>query len=344
MRNPTGITSAIVLLVVVTGGCAPEADVQPEAPNLTGPYIGQTPPGDVPEIFAPDYLPDIGWEHTATMFTADGTEAFWGRIINPGQSPRVHVIMHARQKNGVWLEPELAPFNVGINSFIDSVSPDGKRVFFQAAEHTVKDGEEVRRWTNWVAHKSENGWEEPRLLEETFSWPEKYFDYHETNSGNRYFTTTLQGVEREIGFYRSRFADGTYEEPQALGPTINSEYLDYGFYIDPDERFILFASTRPGNYDGTELFISFRRDDDSWGPARNLATVNAAFEGGTWPYISPDGRYLFFLASVEPYDRSNVEEGTYAELKAIAQSVENGYLKVYWVDTSFIDDLQAENS
>lgn len=344
MRNIVSRAGAWTLLAVVAGGCAHDAGSQPETPVLTGPYIGQTPPGDVPQIFAPDYLPDIGYEHTAIMFTPDGTEAFWGRVINPQQSPRVHVIMHARQENGVWLEPELAPFNVGINSFIDSISPDGTRVFFQAHERTDRDGETERRWTNWVAHKTEDGWAEPRLLEEYFRWPEKYFDYHETNRGNRYFTTTLPGVEREIGFYRSRFVDGVYEEPEALGPTVNSAFLDYGFYIDPDERFVLFASTRPGEFDGTELFVSFHRDDDSWGPALNLRSVNSALEGGSWPYLSPDGKYLFFLASVEPYEDSDVEEGTYEELKAIAQSAENGYLRIYWVSTSAIDELRTQGS
>ena len=51
--------------------------------------------------------------------------------------------MHARQENGVWLPPELAPFNVGINSFIEQrrdeasvyVVVRGLVVEIQALEH-----------------------------------------------------------------------------------------------------------------------------------------------------------------------------------------------------------------
>jgi len=345
MRRYGAVCGVFLILVAMSSGCALQAPVETEAELLRGPYFGQTPPGDTPQIFAPGFLPDIGYEHTATMFTVDGEQAFWGRVINPGVSPRCHVIMHAQQVDGVWSAPELAPFNIGINSFIDSVSPDGTRVFFQAHEKVEKDGGVQRRWTNWVVHRTVSGWDEPRLLEESFSWDNKFFDFQVTNSGNRYFTSNLEGSEREIGLFSSRFVDGSYEDPQPLGPTVNSESLDYAFYVDPDEEFIVFASTRPGAFDGTELYISFHQLDDSWGPALSLEKINAVFEGGiSWPYLSPDGKYLFFVASVDAYEDADVEEGTYEQLRAISQSPDNGYLKVYWVSTSFIEELGLATS
>ena len=159
MRNLVAIVGSLVI-VIITNGCCRQAEVQPVASVGAGPYFGQTPAGDVPQVFAPDYLPDIGSEHTATMF------------------------MHAKQVDGVWGEPQLAPFNIGINSFIDSVSPDGNRIYFQANHRSEKDGETIRRWTNWVVHRTDDGWSEPRLLEADFSWPNKFFDFQETNSGN----------------------------------------------------------------------------------------------------------------------------------------------------------------
>lgn len=341
MRRTACMAGLTVLLLVVASCCIENSEVAPAAENLSGPYFGQPPPGEVPEIFAPAYLPDIGYEHTATMFTRDGTEAFWGRVINPQQSPRVHVIMHARQADGEWLEPELAPFNVGINSFIDSVSPDGKRVYFQAYERTEVDRQIERRWTNWVAEKGDAGWGEPRLLESEFDWPDKFFDYQVVKSGNRYFTSTLEGAGREIGFFVSRLRDGSYEDPQPLAATINSEHLDYAFYVDHDEDFILFVSDRPAEFEGNGLYVSFRGADGSWGPARGLDSINRHFGGGvSWPYLSSDKNYLFFISSVDAFEDSDVERGTYSELKAIAQSPENGYLRIYWTSASCIERLR----
>jgi hypothetical protein len=314
-------------------------------PEFKGPYLGQKPPGDVPEIFAPGIIPDIGTEHTACMFTSDGKEVFWSRIINPGQ-PRCMPIVYMKLEKGVWGKPELAPLNVGKYNFISSVSPDGKRVHFMAYER-IEEGEEItRRWTTWVVQKTDTGWGEPYLLEEDFKWGgDGAFYCHETNSGNRYFTGTLPGVEREFGYFRSKYVDGVYQKPEALDITINSEYLDYAFHIEPDEKFIIFASNRPGGFVGTELYISFHEPDGSWGPVLNLGPkINSVFEGGTdWPYLSPDGKYLFFLASVEAYHDSDVEEGTYEQLKAISQSNENGYSRIYWVNTSFVEELRTED-
>ena len=340
----------IILLVLILPNiflAQGQSETTSKFPVLRGPYLGQKPPGMTPEIFAPDVVADTGSEHTATMFTPDGKEAFWSRIMNPGQSPRCMVIMHVKQENGVWSKPELAPFNIGVNNFISSISPDGKRIYFRARRPIEKRGELPRRFSStWVVKKTDTGWGEPYLADEDLNWDDNYFHFQETNSGNRYFTGRLVDVDREVGFFRSKYVDGEYQQPEALRKTINSEYLDYAFHVHPDEKFIIFSSTRAVGFIGIgELYISFHQPDDSWGPAINLGSkINSVFEGGTdWAYLSPDGKYLFFIASIEAYHDSDVEDGTYEKLKAISLSYENGYNKIYWVNTSFIEELKPDH-
>lgn len=87
-------------------------DHENESKNLKqGPYLGQNPPGDVPELFAPGIVSSVYREHSSAVFTPDGNELFWSREINLGGRPRIIVIMHMKQENGVWTQPELAPFN-----------------------------------------------------------------------------------------------------------------------------------------------------------------------------------------------------------------------------------------
>jgi hypothetical protein len=343
MKGEIKMKKLIITCLLLTGIVTMNAQ-QSDFPKLTGPYLGQKPPGDVPEIFAPGVVPDIGSEHTACMFTSDGKEVFWSRIINPGQ-PRCMPILQMKQENGVWGKTELAPFNIGKYNFLGSISPDGKRVYFMAYQR-IEEGDEItRKSTTWVVSRTISGWGEPHLLFKDFKWGgDGAFYFHETKSGNAYFTGSLPGVEREFGFFRSRYIDDVYQKPEALDKTINSEYLDYAFYVDPDERFIIFASNRPGGFVGTELYISYHQSDDSWSPAINLGPkINSVFEGGTdWPSLSPDGKYLFFTASVEAYQDSDVEDGTYEKLKAISKSYENGYSKIYWVDTSFVGELKPD--
>jgi len=45
-------------------------------PKLTGPYLGQMPPGTMPTLFAPHLLPSSSF-HTSPTFMPDGRETYW---------------------------------------------------------------------------------------------------------------------------------------------------------------------------------------------------------------------------------------------------------------------------
>ena len=65
-------------------------------PVLRGPYLGQKPPGDVPELFAPGIVSSVYWEHSGAVFTPDGKELFWSRAINEGRTPRIIVVLRPK--------------------------------------------------------------------------------------------------------------------------------------------------------------------------------------------------------------------------------------------------------
>ena len=60
-------------------------------------------------------------------------------------------------------------------------------------------------------------------------------------------------------------------------------------YVDPEERFILFAIIG----ESLDLALSKRTDSGTWESMRRLpASINAQGQGN--PQISPDGKYLFY--------------------------------------------------
>ena len=93
----------------------------------------------------------------------------------------------------------------------------------------------------------------------------------------------------------SRLVDGNYEEPKALN-------LDVGVwnahpFIAPDESYIIWDDQRENGYGDSDLYISFRQQDNSWGPAINLGDkINTEFEDA-YGSVSPDGKYFFFHRS-----------------------------------------------
>jgi Tol biopolymer transport system component len=65
-------------------------------------------------------------------------------------------------------------------------------------------------------------------------------------------------------------------------------------YVDPDERYVIFSSARPGGLGRSDLWVAYRRADGAWGPAQNLGPrVNTA-DVEFCPTVSPDGRWLLF--------------------------------------------------
>ena len=283
--RPSWLTSLLPLSLVLGGACSEGQAV------LEGPYLGMSPPGDVPELFAPGIVADVYWEHSGAVFTPDGDELFWSTVINEGRMPRIVTVLHMNRDDGVWTGPELAPFSLDAATYthVNSISPDGKRLYF----FSEKNGEGSKAW---VVDKTENGWSEPGLLRlNTIDNPDTVVnEVHEARSGTLYFSGPLDSVPGGRGIVRSRLVDGKYQAYESLGPSVNSTHSDRypnnSPTVDPSERFVIFASTRPGGFSAQDLYISFRQPDDTWGPAVNLGQeINGFGTRTSWPQLSPPG-------------------------------------------------------
>jgi hypothetical protein len=105
---------------------------------------------------------------------------------------------------------------------------------------------------------------------------------------------------------------------------------------------VIFVSRRPGGFGTQDLYISYRQPDDTWGPAINLgAKINTIGKGNSWPQLSPDGKFLFFVGYAKTFDESDLldRKHSYAGLIKIQESILNGLGNIYWVNTSFVEKL-----
>ena len=328
--------------IIISVGCQPDssANLSSDKLILKGPYLGMTPPGDTPVIFAPGIVSSVYWEHSGAVFTPDGNELFWSVAINEGRNPRIIVILHMQRVDGIWTEPELAPFNTYTYNHINSISPDGKRLYY----FTSSDDEPSRAR---MVEKTDTGWGEPRLLRlNTVDNPGTVVnEVHETRSGNIYCSGPIDSIPGGRGIVRSRLEDGRYQQYESLGSAVNMP-LSVGFpnhspTVDPDEKFVIFVSRRPGGFGEQDLYISYRQEDDTWGEAINLgAKINSIGTGVSWPQLSPDGKYLFFTVYDQPLADFGKRQYTLKELTEIQESIMNGWGNIYWVDTSFVEKLR----
>jgi hypothetical protein len=97
--------------------------------------------------------------------------------------------------------------------------------------------------------------------------------------------------DRNIMMFRE--TDVGFTEPREAGGGVNSIHFDAHSYVSPDGSVILFDSSRPGEFDHSEIHVSFRDTDGTWTDALSLGPqINGS--PSLIPSLSPDGSYIFF--------------------------------------------------
>ncbi len=87
---------------------------------------------------------------------------------------------------------------------------------------------------------------------------------------------------------------GTWNSPKIIkNKSINSSYFDGAATLTADGNTMYFVSDRKGEKSSTDIYV-VEKNGKSWGEAKPLPmTVNTKGRETT-PFISPDGRFLFF--------------------------------------------------
>jgi hypothetical protein len=86
-----------------------------------------------------------------------------------------------------------------------------------------------------------------------------------------------------------------------LGPAVNTPFNENAPTVSKDRRSLYFASNRPGQLGGNDLYVS-RWDEVTgwWGPAFNLGPIVNSAATEFSPSLSRDGHWLFFHSNRQP--------------------------------------------
>lgn len=277
-------------------GTAPESSL----------YFHQTPPQQVPEIFAPGEisLPDRG--EFASVFSADGTELIFG--VSDGKKTEVR---STRWNGNTWTEPR-AIVSHERYSYMDAfLSPDETQLYYISNQPLDGTGE-PKDPDLWFSVRTEDGWGPPQHAGPVLNSGKGEYYVSFTDQGTLYFTTNRAAAEgNEINFdiHAAPKVDGEYQQPVRLGDSVNSPGYDGDVFVAPDESYLIFSSGRPDGLGEGDLYVSFRTANGEWTEANNMGpTINT--EGQDYcPFVTRDGRYLFYSRNRD----------------------------IYWVDASIID-------
>ncbi len=329
----------LIMAVVIAGISCMDQPQQStdDAPTVksVGAYLGQTPPGRQPKLFAPGIVSTPLTERDAS-WTPDGKEMYFSVSVEG-----VWVIARVRQlTDGSWSEPEVAPFSGRYNDIEPCAAPDGQRFFFVSWRPLSGQGEPETVSRIWVMDREGDGWGKPRDLGAPINSDLNVFYPSVTRDGTLYFTRREKDNTEFI--WRARFRDGHYETPEKLPAVVNSAPTQFNACIAPDEScLIVSAWGRPDSVGSTDYYVAFRNPDDTWSKPINLGPdINTPVDEYT-PAFSPDGRYFFFQRKQGELARHRPNRPlTYRELSQRFNRPENGLGDIYWVDAKVIYELR----
>jgi hypothetical protein len=329
------LSSSTLLLVLLVAVAAVRGEAQP-AP--AGDYLGQTPPGRTPQLFAPGIV-STGLDERDLVITPDGNEIYFS-VVGPNYA--YATIMVVKRADGRWGSPQAASFS-GNPQHMDiepAISPDGKRLFFMS-KRPLAPGSEPNE-DIWVVDRTPAGWSEARNLGAPICSSEPEFFPSVTRDGTLYFTRRPKGSRAEY-IYRSRLVDGKFAEPERLPVEVNSGETHYNAFVAPDESYIILGMEgRKDAIGPTDYHVAFRKPDGGWYQAVNLGQpINLPGVLGYSPSVSPEGKYFFFMSHRVVGDRP-AGRLSYADYQRLAAGPGNGLGDVWWVDAAVITDLRPK--
>jgi Tol biopolymer transport system component len=306
-------------------------------PELRGPYLGQEPPGLEPKVFAPGVV-STGLATRDIAMTPNGDELYFSVTLGART-----MIMVTEQVDGIWTEPEVAPFSGRYLDIEPTISADGQKFFFLSTRPQAHQ-EEKSGWVYqdiWVMDREDDGWGEPYNLGPPVNSDAPEYFPSVTADGTMYFTR--EGEDRSSKTYRSRLVDGLYTEPELLPEQVNCGRDRFNVFVAPDESFVIVPTVgREDGLGGVDYYVVFRNDDDSWSEPVNMGPAINQPTGREWSAsLSPDGRYLFFMSSRTDDGVDLPLTGTsITDLLELSTGPGQGSSAIWWVSAEVIEQLR----
>ena len=272
-------------------------------------YFGLTPPGLIPEVFAPGIVSDTNWrEHSQIAISPNGKEIYWSRFSEI-ISEQIYYSTFEADK---WTKPTLVDFVKDDLSLINggpTLSHDGNKLFFYS-----KDRPEGLGYIDaWYVERTNHGWSKPINAGEPYNSAKDDRPPILTKLGNAY-NMGRNFAENKYEFLRFNYSDGEFSDP-----TIVSIFKDFPswwpLFVSPDESYIIFPSNHKDGFGGLDLYISFKDKTNSWGKPINMGNEINSNLSERFPIVSPDGKYLFFMRHTKTWD-------------------------IFWVSAKIIDQLR----
>jgi hypothetical protein len=261
-------------------------------------YLGEVQPGLIPKVFAPGVVSVANQFEYGNTFSADGKEFYYA--VNIGKRPEIRMI---KFENNAWAAPVTVFGHEKFGYNDPFLSPDQKRMYF-ISDRALDGTGELKDIDIWYAERTKDGWSEPINAGPAINTDKHEYYISFTKTGKMYFSSnggTTEQTKKNHDIKTSEFKNGKFQPSVKLGEAINTSEYEADVFVSPNEDYIIFCSERPGGKGSGDLYISFKDNKGDWLPAKNMGGPISTGAYEFCPFVSSDGKYLFFSRSGDIY-------------------------------------------
>lgn len=196
-----------------------------------------------------------------------------------------------------------APLNSKLREGAPSLTSDGQTLILTICESYGDYGQGRQGLGScdlFVSRLKSNQWTNPRNLGQVVN--SKYFDSQasiNSNGNEIYFSSTRPGGKGGSDIYVTKIQNGGFTPPQNLGDIINTSGNEEGVFIHPDNQTLYFTSTGHPGLGQSDIFMSRRQPDGSWGKPENLGYPINTHQSEWGLTIDATGQFAYFASDRE---------------------------------------------
>ena len=213
-----------------------------------------------------------------------------------------------RWQDGEWIGPDLAFGAPEFTAQDPYLSEDEQRLYFITRAQGSAD-------IAYMTRGEGEEWGNPVLLEAPINGPRNDYFVSITSSGEVYWSSDRAMDAGGYDIYSANLADGPETEPKRLPSPVNTNAYEGDPYIDPEGRYLIFASSRRRGLGRGDLYLSIPDGEGGWSyPIAFDERVNTPGHE-LCPLVTLDGSALLFTSSQD----------------------------IRWISTAIIDEMIAEH-
>ncbi|MFO7370445.1 MAG: tetratricopeptide repeat protein [Bacteroidales bacterium] len=180
--------------------------------------------------------------------------------------------------------------NTSAPNFNAVVSGDGRTLFYTSPG---RQGYDI-----YTATFADTAWTSPKIMTSVLGTG-RYMKTSDLSADGQTLLLVLDDP-MNADIYVCRFIKGRWSKAEPLGKEINSKSAETHASLSADGKTLYFTSNRKGGVGDMDIYKSELDAKGEWGKAVNLGpTVNTRFNEET-PFVTDDGRQLFFSSEGHP--------------------------------------------